>query len=115
MVPGSHTDNTVLRSGQRAGKEEGVREVDAASPVFTLVGPVRVHVKEHAGVRMGRIRVFPALIEHPAVGQDAGRPVVVLVKAQLPQGAGTPVQQKRLATWSETIDTGHAGVAGSRT
>jgi len=67
----------------RRGVKEGAGPIGIGPVERPLVGAVRVHRHEQTGVGMGRVGVFPALIENGAVSQHARAPVMFLVEAEL--------------------------------
>ncbi|OQC05539.1 MAG: hypothetical protein BWX80_02012 [Candidatus Hydrogenedentes bacterium ADurb.Bin101] len=73
-----HYFRGMRRYGPRV--KHGIRPIGIAAIVFHLAGAVRVHVKQDARREVGNVGIFPTEIQHPAVGQHAGAPIMVLLE-----------------------------------
>ncbi|OQB37689.1 MAG: hypothetical protein BWY09_01544 [Candidatus Hydrogenedentes bacterium ADurb.Bin179] len=62
MVARSDANHTARLSGQGPCIKKRIGKIDAAPPILALIRSVRVHMKQHAAVGMGRVRIFPALV-----------------------------------------------------
>jgi hypothetical protein len=89
-----------LSSGGRgsAGRRRSSWARRVAAVVFHLARAVRVHLEQQPREIVGRVAVFPAGVEHAAVVEHRGAPVVVLVEAELADAPPSAFMMHRLAT-----------------
>ena len=92
--------------------EEGVRPIRVAAQELHLPGAVRVHVKEQPRVRVRRIRILPSRVEHTAIVQNGGAPVVFLVEAKLPDIPAVGVHPVEVGHVRTAVHARHANETG---
>ncbi len=98
----------------RLGIEHRVRPVRIAAVELHLLRPVGVHVEQQPVVRVRCVGVLPAQVQHPAVFQHRGAPVVLLVEAELADVAPIGIHPVQVRHPRAAIDARHGCKRGGR-
>ena len=108
VVPGDHANQLGGVAGDGLGIEGGIRPIGIALVVGHLAGTVRVHLEQESREVMGRVGVFPAGVEHAAVVEHRGAPVLVLVETQLADARPVGVHDAQIGHVVAAAHAGHA-------
>ncbi len=98
--------------GNGARVEKRVRPIRIAAVIFHLPGAVGVHVEQYAVVTVGRIGIFPAQIQYPAIGKYRGAPVMLLVETQLADMTAVRVHPVESGAARTPVYAGHGREEG---
>jgi len=72
VVAGTKDADHLVRAGDRPAVEHGWRTGHVVGPVESVAGPVRVHRPQPLRIAVVAVHVFPAVVQHAPVRQQAG-------------------------------------------
>ena len=114
VMAANDRDDFAQMSRNRSRVEERIRPVRVATVVRLLLGAVGVHVKQQAGVRVGRVGVLPAGVEHATSVEHGWTPVMFLIETELADVCTIRIHHIQIRHMRRAVDAGNTHKRGRR-